>query len=62
MFLYYGIAIDNTILVALSDIATEQSVATVNTVKMTKLLNYLASNRNATIQYYASGMALCIHG
>ena len=61
-FLYYGIAIDNTILPALSDIAAEQSVATVNTIKkVTKLLNYLATNPDAAIQYHASGMVLCVH-
>ena len=32
-FLYYGIAIDNTILSALSNIAVEQSVTTANTIK-----------------------------
>ena len=44
-FLYYAIAIDNTILPALSDISLEQSKATTNTAKqVAKLLNYLASN------------------
>ena len=28
---------------------------------MTKLLNYLATNPDAEIQYHASGMVLCIH-
>ena len=32
-FWYYGIAVDNTVLVALSTIASEQSVATSNTAK-----------------------------
>ena len=42
-FLYYEIAIDNTILPALSDISSEQSKATPNTAKqLAKLLNYLA--------------------
>ena len=28
---------------------------------MAKLLNYLATNPSATIQYHASGMVLCMH-
>ena len=39
-FLYYGIAVDNTILVALSTIASEQTSATFNMAKkITQLLN-----------------------
>ena len=61
-FLYYAIAIDNIILPALSDISSEQSKATKNTAKqVAKLLNYLASNPKAEIQYRASGMQLAIH-
>ena len=61
-FLYYGIALDNTILVALSDISSEQSRATKQTAKaVAKLLNYLATNPDAKIQYRASGMQLCVH-
>ena len=40
-FLYYAIAIDNTIIPSLSDIPSEQSKATTNTIKhVAKLLNY----------------------
>ena len=61
-FLYYGIAVDNTILVALSTIASEQSYATSNTAKkITQLLNYLATNPDATIRYKNSGMVLWVH-
>ena len=61
-FLYYAIAIDNTILPALSDISSEQSKATTNTSKqVAKLLNYLASNPQVEIQYRVSGMQLAIH-
>ena len=61
-FLYYSIAIENTILPALSDIYLEQYKATKNTAKkVAKILNYLASNRNEEIQYRASGMQLAIH-
>ena len=62
IFLYYGIAINNTILIGLGDIAAEQSVATANTTAcVDHLLDYLASNPNATIRYHASGMVLFIH-
>ena len=61
-FLYYGIAIDNMILVALSTIASEQSADTLNTAKkITQLLNYLAKKPDATIQYKHSDMVLWVH-
>ena len=54
-FLYYVIAIDNTILPALSDISSEQSKATKNFAKqVANILNYLASNPQAEILYIAS--------
>ena len=60
-FLYYAIAIDNTILHALSKASSDQSKATTNTAKqVAKLLNYLASNPQAEIQYRSSGMQLDI--
>ena len=53
-FLYYGIAVDNTILVALITISSEQSSATSNTAKkITQLLNYFATHPDATIRYNA---------
>ena len=61
-FLYYGIAVDNTILVILSTIASEQSAATSNTEKKTtQLLNYLATNPDATIRYKRSDMVLWVN-
>ena len=61
-FLYYAIAIDNTILPALRNISSEQYKATTNTTKqVAKLLNYLASNPQAEIQYRASRIQLAIH-
>ena len=61
-FLYYGIAVDNTILVALRTIASEQSAATSNTAKkITQILNYLATNPDATIRYTQSDMVLWVH-
>ena len=51
-FLYYSIAINNTILPALSNISSEQSKSTTNTAKQVdKLLNYLVSNPQSEIQY-----------
>ena len=61
-FVYYAIAIDNTILPDLSDISLHHYKAIKNTVKqVAKLLNYLASNPHVEIQYRASEMKLAIH-
>ena len=61
-FFCYAIAINNTIFPTLSNISSEQSKATTNTAKQVdKLLNYLASNPQAEIQYRASVMQLDIH-
>ena len=61
-FLYYGIAIDNTILVPLGTIASEQSSVASNTAKkITQLLNYLATHPDATIRYKRSYMVLWVH-
>ena len=60
--MYYGIAVDNTILVALSTITSEQSAAISNTEKkITQILNYLATNPDATIRYKRSDMVLWVH-
>ena len=62
VFLYYATSIDNTVLVALSDIGSEQARATSkNMDEVQQLLEYLTSNPNATIRYHASGMILFIH-
>ena len=62
IFLYYGITLDNTLLVSLNGISLEQSKATDNTSKnITKLLNYLATHSEAVIKYHASGMQLYAH-
>ena len=61
-FLYYIIAINNTIIPALRNIYSEQPKATTNTEKeVVKILNYLDSNPQAEIQYRASRMQLAIH-
>ena len=50
VFLYYSIAIDYTVIVALGDIGSEQSRATSKTMdKVQQLLDYLISNPNAII-------------
>jgi hypothetical protein len=60
--LYYGRAVDNTLLVALSDIASRQAKATSLTEQdTTRLLDYCATNPNATLRFHASDMILKGH-
>jgi hypothetical protein len=60
--LYYAHAIDLTVLMALSTIASEQSRGTKSTMKKCKqLLDYLATHPDATIRFHASDMILNIH-
>jgi hypothetical protein len=60
-FQYYGRGVDPTSLVALNDIAGEQSAPTAATrAKCTKLMNYLATHPQAIIRYHASDMILYI--
>jgi hypothetical protein len=60
--LYYARAVDPTVLMLLNDIATEQTKATEKTQASTnQLLDYLATNPDATIRYHASYMILHIH-
>jgi hypothetical protein len=60
--LYYGRAVDNTLLVALSDIASRQSKATNLTEQdTTRLLDYCATNPNAILRFQASDMLLKGH-
>ena len=62
ILLYYGIAINKTILVALGNIAAKQSHATLTTIEKTnQLLDYLESKPHATTRYHASGTILFIH-
>ena len=61
-FLYYARAVDPTILMALSDIATQQNKPTDNTRKrVDQLLDYMATHPMAKIRYKASDMVLNIH-
>ena len=60
--LYYGRAVDITILKALNSLSAEQSKPTINTYKKCRhLLDYCATYPNATIRYYPSEMILQIH-
>jgi hypothetical protein len=57
--LYYARACDNTILQAISSLASQQSTATQNTQKQVHhLLDYCATHPNATIRYIACDMVL----
>jgi hypothetical protein len=61
-FQYYSCAVDPTMNVALSTLASQQSKATQQTAKDTvKFLNYCATHTTATIRYYASNMILKLH-
>jgi hypothetical protein len=60
--LYYARAVDTTLLTALSLIATEQVKPTQETMKKVKqLLDYCATQEDATITYNASQIILAIH-
>jgi hypothetical protein len=60
--LYYARAVDQTVLMPLTDISTEQTKATEKTQAEAKqLLDYLATHPDATIRYHASDMILNIH-
>jgi hypothetical protein len=60
--LYYARTVDMTVLMALSAIAVEQKKATAKTMgRCIQLLNYLASNLEAKVRYYVSGMIMNIH-
>jgi hypothetical protein len=61
IFLYYGRAVDQTILVALNEISNSQARPTEKTKKACDmLLDYLATHPDATIRYHASDMILCV--
>jgi len=60
--MYYARAVDLTTLVALSSIASEQAAATQTTEdRVTQLLYYLHTHKDATLRYVASDMVLNIH-
>ena len=58
-FLFYGRAVDSTILTAISAIASQQAKPTTDTLAKTKqLLDYLASQEEAILTYSASDMEI----
>ncbi len=60
--LYYARAVDITVLMALSAITVEQTKAMAKTTgRCIQLLDYLASNSEAKVRYYASNMMMNIH-
>jgi hypothetical protein len=60
--LYYARAVDMTILVALSAIASQQNAPTEQTESaIDQLLDYVASNPVASVRFHASDMILQIH-
>ena len=59
--LYYGRALDYSILPTLNDVAREQANPTVSTMtKAKRILDYVATHPNAFIRYYTSDMVLHI--
>jgi hypothetical protein len=61
-FLYYGQAVDSTMLTALSSITSNQAKPTEETMSNIKhFLDYMASNQDAIITYHANGMVLVMH-
>jgi hypothetical protein len=63
VFLYYGRAVDLTILTALNSIAETQAAPTARTMQQcNQLLDYLSWHPNAEIEFVASDMQLWVHG
>jgi hypothetical protein len=61
-FLYYGRAVDSTMLTALSFIASTQAEPTKETMENIKLfLDYAANHQDAILTYQASDMVLIVH-
>ena len=62
VLLYYGRAVDSTILVGLSSLAAAQARPTAYTVYLVKwLLDYAATNPDAILTYKKSDMVLAVH-
>jgi hypothetical protein len=60
--LFYGRAVDSTLLMTLSSLASRQTKATEQDASDTDhLLNYCATHPNATLRYHASDMILKVH-
>ena len=62
VLLYYGRAMDSTILIGLSSLAAAQALPTTHTLYLVKwLLDYVATNPDAILTYEKSDMVLAIH-
>ena len=60
--LYYGRAVDSTLLVALNSIGSQQSKATKKTQDaVAQLFDYVATHPDATVRFHASDMMLHVH-
>jgi hypothetical protein len=60
-YLYYGRALDSTILPALNEISNNQAQPTIITGEdCDHLLDYLATHPDAILRFYASDMILCV--
>ena len=61
-FLYYGRAVDLTILASISEIASQQAAPTENTMKkVNHFLDYMACNPRAVSRFYVTDMVLNYH-
>jgi hypothetical protein len=61
-FLYYARAVDPTILMALSEISSQQTAPTENTMKrVNHFLDYMWTHPDTVIRYHASEMILNVH-
>ena len=62
VFLYYGRALDNKMLVTINDISHEQSSATTSTMAIVNhFLDYAATHPIAKLRYHKSNMILHVH-
>ena len=62
VLLYYGRAVDSTVLVAIGSIASAQATPTATTMELTKiLLDYVATHPDAILTYEKSDMVLAVH-
>jgi hypothetical protein len=62
VLLYYGRAVDSTILVGLNSLAAAQSKPTAHTMSLVKwLLDYVATNPDTILTYEKSNMVLAMH-
>jgi hypothetical protein len=61
-FLFFGRAVDSTLLCPIRAIASQSSKPTDNTMRQTlQLLNYLATQEDAVLSYHPGNMVLAVH-